>query len=348
MSYHLELLPPEQDERLIEFLDRLGAQSPSILGYHYPFYRDMLQSLGVGTPTYWGAFQRDALVGVLPVFCRSGAFGPVYSSLPFFGPNGGVLCDPAADAEQVHALLLNALIDKARAANALTISVYTPFLGTSFASYDKALAGGVTVQKFTQYVSPATAKRKSSLGNDLRKAIAAGITVTTEVTPERVTQFYEFYRSGCEQVGIPLKPRACIDTLTSPQLVGRHTRIYFGYHEKRLIAGLLVILSPSTVSYFVPAFDRDFGHFQPNALLIDHAMRELCGTSTRLWNWESSPNRESGVYSFKKKWGSVESDYRVYLRAFRPESELRDIGRAVLEREYPHFFVWPYNRFLSG
>jgi hypothetical protein len=111
---------------------------------------------------------------------------------------------------------------------------------------------------------------------------------------------------------------------------------------------LLLVLSPSTVSYYVPAFELEYRHLQPNALLIDHAMSELCSGSPRVWNWESSPGRESGVYRFKQKWGSEECDYRIYLQSFRPEEELSRIGRNALEREYPYFFVWPYNRLSSS
>jgi hypothetical protein len=55
MTVTVAVLTPSDDAELKQFLDGLGAVSPSILGYHYPFYRDVILAAGAGQPEYLGA-----------------------------------------------------------------------------------------------------------------------------------------------------------------------------------------------------------------------------------------------------------------------------------------------------
>ncbi len=87
---HVRLLDDSDDSQLIDFLDRLSAETGIGLAYHSPFYRDALVRVGVGSPLYAGAFRDDTLIGVLPGFIKTTDNGTVYNSLPFFGPNAGV------------------------------------------------------------------------------------------------------------------------------------------------------------------------------------------------------------------------------------------------------------------
>jgi len=88
----VEELTSELDDQLEEFLSKLSEVDSCVLGYHFPFYRDMLLGIEVGEPFYLGLFEEDEIVAVLPGFIKTSELGKVYSSLPFFGPNSGVLC----------------------------------------------------------------------------------------------------------------------------------------------------------------------------------------------------------------------------------------------------------------
>lgn len=84
MKIDVEELATIQDGEVEAFLDELSRQSSSVLGYHYPFYRDILVELDVGKPVYLGARVGGELVGMLPTFVRESEIGVVYCSLPFF------------------------------------------------------------------------------------------------------------------------------------------------------------------------------------------------------------------------------------------------------------------------
>jgi hypothetical protein len=316
MGITVEELGSENDEELSAFLDVVGAGSTSILGYHYPFYRDMLVAIDIGEPLYLGARCDGRLIGCLPAFVRRTDAGTVVSSLPYFGPNAGVLC---ADEErqEAHNALLAGIADRAHAMNALGCSIYTPFRCADFDLYDRVLGAWTAVEKFTQYRVLGDGNYDSSVGWSLRKAQRQGVEISRDVTPERVAAFYAIYERNCEEYGIPIKPRACVEFLTRAELLGTHTRLYTATRDGTVLGGLLMIWSPKVASYYIPCSLTEARSLQPTTMLIDAGMREAQERGMKYWNWESSPDRESGVYRFKKNWGgAVESSYRIYVESF--------------------------------
>ncbi len=347
MTMKVTELSKDDDPALTTFLDSLAQSSASVLGYHYPFYRDMLVSLGLGDPLYLGVYDGAQLVGILPSMVRRSAHGLAINSLPFFGPNAGALSS-AEGKREVHQLLVDELLRRAEAEKALSCSVYTPFLGDAEDVYASAFQGGARVDKLTQYLRLDRIQWSAEVRRDLRHAEQLGVTVTTNITQTRLDAFYAIYETNCQDHGIPLKPRRCIDELTRPAVLGKRTHMYLALVEGRVIGGLLMIWSPATASYYIPCSDRAFRTSQPGSLLIDHAARHAQQAGLRIWNWESSPDRESGVYRFKKKWGSEECTYRVYCRSFAGTDKLAELGRERIASEFPYFFVWPFDRLATS
>jgi hypothetical protein len=374
MSVTVEALHGEKDDELIAFLDELSTDSASVLGYHYPFYRDMLTTLEVGEPIYLGARCEGKLVGYLPALMKKSPAGVVIGSLPYFGPNAGVLCGNER-CEQVHSALLEELAQRARTVNAISCAIYTPFQFGDFGLYEKALPRWEVVERFTQYqrldadvrdpaaksrvefrdggsngtivedeVSAARTVPGKGIRYDLRKAQRLGVTVSSEVTTERMATFFSIYEQNCHEFGIPLKPRTAVEWLGRTELVGKHTRLYFAFHEGEMIGGLMMVWSPKVASYYIPCSLTEARSLQPSTVLIDAAMTEAREQGIEFWNWESSPGRDSGVYQFKKKWGAVESEYRIYIQTFAGQDRLRELGRAGITREFPYYFVWPFDR----
>lgn len=343
MSVRIERLGPSDDGQLVGFLNRLAAASPQVLAYHYPVYRDMLIAIGVGEPFYLGAWKDGELAAVLPGFMRGAAVGRVYSSLPFCGPNAGVLAETAASDYRV--ALLDSLVGQLKAAgDVLSASIYTPFLSQEFESYDRVLAGALIVPKFTQHLGLPAAPWYSKLRCDIRHAIQGGVTTSTEVTPQRIDRFYEIYCQNCADAGIPVKPRAAVDFLADKGVAAGNVKLYFALQGGEMVSGLMVICSPVTASYYLPCTLKEKRSLQAGSLLIDAAVQELTARGLRFWNWESSPNRDSGVYRFKEKWGSKESDFRIYILPFREPEVFRSIGRDGLAAAFPYYFVYPFDR----
>ena len=53
--------------------------------------KKFLEQLLDCTPIYYVAYEENEIVGVLPLMYKSGRYGTVINSLPFYGSNGGIL-----------------------------------------------------------------------------------------------------------------------------------------------------------------------------------------------------------------------------------------------------------------
>ena len=344
MKILVDELSQKNDDEFTNFLDSIGHQSHSVLGYHYPFYRDMLVEIGVGHPVYLGARLNGNLVGFLPAFKRQSLVGEAYCSLPFFGPNAGVLCGNEQLSFDIHQALLMSLLDRAESTSALSCSIYTPLFFNDFRYYDTAIPNAICVNKFTQTIDLRNAKWDKDIRYDIRKAELKGLKITKEFSSKWFDEFYSIYEQNCQDRGIPLKPRMGVEALVHESLLGKHTNIYFALYEDQIIGGLLMVWSPLTASYYIPASLDSMKSLQPITLLIDVAAHEARERGIEIWNWESSPSRDSGVFQFKKKWGSLESSYRIYVKTFQPESVFQQFGKETLSTYFPYYYVYPFDR----
>ena len=62
----------------------------------------------------------------------------------------------------------------------------------------------------------------------------------------------------------------------------------------------------------------------------------------RYWNWGGTWASQTTLYFFKQRWGAVDRPYRYYTRVFN--RELLNATPAQLLKEYPYFFVAPFDR----
>jgi hypothetical protein len=344
----VDLLTPRHDSEYTEFLDRLGAVHPAVLGYHYPFNRQMLGDIGMGEATYFGAWSAGDLIGVIPGFLRRSRSGAAYCSMPFFGPNAGVICEPHGMEDAIHAALFRAVWEQlSGVGDLLTASFYTPFLRDRFELYDRAMPDAVVVDRTTLYLflpdAPSDARSRRLLATEPRP----GVEIRTCVTPQRVAEFYDVYLANCAASGIPIKPRRAVEAVMTRGTEAGRVRCYFAYHAGEMIAGLVTMWGPSTASYYIPCTRPDMRPLQPGTALAGRAVRDAALAGLRFWNWEGSPSRESGVYRFKAKWGSLESLYRIYVRPYVPEEVFREIGADRLVAEFPNLHVYPHARLLQ-
>ncbi len=341
----LKVLTAEDDPAYVQFLDKLSSQCDHVLGYHYPFYRDIIQQCGIGTPCFIGAFVRNELLAVVPGFVKSTKIGTCYCSMPFFGPNAGVMCLDQALSKEIHNSIIDYTVKQVeKMFNPIAISFYTPLFFDDFDLYDKNLSNSVFVEKHTQYLDIQRTEWSNKIRYDLRKAEKSGVTISESVTPEKLAILIDIYNENCADYGIPPKPRKFIERLGKSAADGRHLEIYFAYHEEEIIGGLIVIFSKTTLSYYLPCSRDSSRSLQAVTFMIDHAFKKAKGRGIKYWNWESSPDQESGVFKFKKKWGSVGSTYRVYAKLLCTMDYLKSLGREGIEREFPFFFVYPFNK----
>jgi len=341
------ILQKEDDLEYTSFLEKTGMKSSSVLGYHFPFYRSMLEEIGVGTPMYIGLRdQNDNLVAILPGFIKHGDLGTVYSSLPFFGPNAGILVSPEINQpELVYQHIFNYLFEQLGKFNMLSASIYTPFNHSELLSFYRQFSKpSIVIDKFTSYIKLEHLSVNKKLEYDIRKALKMGVTLRTSIRDEADIQaIFQIYRKNCEDYGIPVKPRECIQFLLEQSTESKNIGIYLAEYENKIIGALIMIYSPTVASYYLPCSLHEYRSYQPVSFLIHHAFRDAMSRSIKIWNWESSPSKESGVFKFKQKWGSEEGEYKIFVYPYRDQQFFKNTGQQNIEASYPYYFVYPFS-----
>ncbi|MDZ4715807.1 MAG: GNAT family N-acetyltransferase [Cytophagales bacterium] len=333
----------QNDDVVLEFfLNELSTNDPTVMGYHYPFYRNVLHACQIGEPFYLGLFLDSMLSAVLPGFIKTTNLGTAYCSMPFFGPNAGVLCKNEIK-ELAHGELLKFLAaELTRKYSLLSASFYTPFLFKDYNLYEENLPGSIFVQKTTQFFTISNKVWTTKIKYDLRRSERLGIVVTEEITDSNVQELYTIYLQNCLDQNIPQKPLNCILALSNAAKNHQGVEFYFAFQGENMIGGLIVLYSKKTLSYYLPCSLETARSLQPVTCLIDFAFQKARSKKIDYWNWESSPSKESGVYKFKNKWGSIETDYRIYVKPFVDIEYLSTIGKTKLAESFPHFFVFPF------
>jgi hypothetical protein len=59
------------------------------------------------------------------------------------------------------------------------------------------------------------------------------------------------------------------------------------------------------------------------------------------WNWGGTWLSQGGVYNFKSRWGTSDHKYFYYTKVYN--EALLEYPTGTLLKEYPYFFVVPFN-----
>ena len=185
-----------------------NIDSPSLLGYHTPAYMNALTRVLKDKPFYLAAYCKEKIAGFMPLRCREGAFGPVISGLPFFGPNGGpvfTVCGMNCQ-DLVIEQFASELKLLAEEQGAISVSSYTPFLCDASA-FEAAFSPDRVIDKFTQYLDlkdfsvwPSHIRHKS-----LGRAKSKGVAIRSG-TVQDIPRLLSIYQENYERKGITLKP----------------------------------------------------------------------------------------------------------------------------------------------
>jgi hypothetical protein len=282
----------------------------------------------------------------LPCFVKQSKIGAAYCSLPYFGPNAGVIADPNDEhLELWHKLLIEAAIKDARSLGALSFVVYSPLVDPRATNYREVLPQGtIEVEKITQTSKLGSSfKLSSKILRDVKRGKDAGFRVSRNL-PVKINEFWDTYAERCEFVGIPIKSKQFVTNLATKLVDEGLADYYVAATESTddFVAGLILLKSTQSASYYIPCFDQKYRKQQPMSLLLATALNNCSNEGLSLWNWESSPSVDHPVYAYKRRWGAEHSTYRIYVTLLKPISALREIGAENISSALEYFFVVPF------
>jgi hypothetical protein len=326
-------------------------QSPTTLLYASVAYRKLLTAYLEAEPVYLGAKDvHGRLLGVLPAFLKKNErHGNIINSLPFYGSNGGVI-EHEGNAE-VQKGLLKFFDEVARQLDCAATTIITSPLEPHGDLYQRQAVFDFKDQRIGQ-ITPLP-QQSESLANHLlsmfsdprprniKKAVKSGVKIRWSRDSGDMDFLYDTHRQNILAIGGIPKERKFFDQVlaTTP---AENYKIYCADIEGQPVAALLLFYFNQTVEYFTPSILDGYRTQQPLSLLIFEAMKDAVVEGYRYWNWGGTWLTQSGVYDFKKRWGTVDHPYFYYSRLYR--NELRTLTQAQLLSEYPNFYVLPFNQ----
>ena len=315
--------------------------------YHSIKYINLLKEL-IRAKTLCIVSRNDGKIdGVLPIMYKDGKFGRVMNSLPYYGSNGSVL----TSCEQTTNLILNFYdqISNDPAVASSTI-ITNPFdiksilNKTDFTHKDYRIGQFTDIEFSHNHREKLLKKFHYKTRNVIRKALKHNVNVV--VDNSKLNLLYRLHKDNMESIGGMAKEIEIINQITNTYQENKNYKVYVAVYENQIVAGLLVFYFKETVEYYMPVINSKFRNLQALSLLIFEAMTDASIAGFKNWNWGGTWESQKGVYSFKKKWGTLDKNY-YYLTKVN-NNDIYKLDEYTLLEEYPNFFVIPFKNLLKN
>ena len=337
--------------------ERFLMSIESSLIYASLAYKKFLEKiLANSSPHYLVAYEGEKIVGVLPTFLHHNAlFGNVLNSLPFYGSNGGMIVSPdISNVQGVKQALVDAFYDLAKKESVAVSTIISNPLMMDNEFYEVHYKYTLREERIGQ-LTPLPVKDGNGehvkemlmdkfhkkTRNSIRKAEKGGFGVSHSDTMGALYQLADLHRQNIEGIGGLFKPRYVFEAIRDTFVYDNDYRIYVAEKDGKIVAALLVFFYNCTAEYFTPAVQEAYRSDQPVSLLAYEAMQEAVRRGCLYWNWGGTWLSQTGVYNFKKRWGTQDLPYFYYTTIF--SEVILDQPKETLLREYPFFFVVPFS-----
>jgi hypothetical protein len=276
-------------------------------------------------------------------------------SVPQAGGYGGVIVGNENLRDEIYAALAEAFIKEARTQECALATISTqPFFG-EINLYRQYFKPDFEHENFYQYIdlnsdfmAEISSKQRGNIKRGIQKAEKYALKVTFADSDEYFSQWYNIHEQRMAELNaIPL-PRKLFDG--ARQCLFKENLGFFAYvlDNDRIIGGGLFIGLNKVVDVFLVSSSSAAMHKQPNNILISAAIKRARQMGFRYFNWQSCSSRESGVYAFKKSWGSREGNHYYLTKITDDISGLKEISLDEIKRRYRWHYVMPYDQFQEG
>jgi len=336
----------DSNEKFDEFL----KSNPTSLLFHSSRYICFLSSyLKCSNKTLIAVDDNDNLLGILPLMEMTAKYGKVINSLPFYGSHGSVITrDP-----KVKRLLLTEYENITSQKNILTSTyIETPFSDSEFFQnvsfpvddiHVTTRIGQMTILPETTNLGEAENKILEMFHYKTRNMVKKAIKSNVEVVIDNnaFDFLYEVHVENMENICGQPKPKRFFDMIKTHFQADLDYKIYTASIGKERIAALLVFYFNETAEYFTPVIKHDFRNTQPLSLIIYKAMAESSLSGYRRWNWGGTWPTQESLHRFKSRFGTLDEKYHYYTKI--NNTEVFDLQLNEIIKEYPNFYVVPYN-----
>ena len=321
----------------------LLAESGDAVFHHTLLWRDVLRDVLADEAVYLALRIDGDVRAVLPGFIHTGAEGGVYNSLPWSGSYGGVVAGRGVDREDAARRLVTAARELAAEQGCIAANI----IGSPRADDCEAYASAWAPEFVRSRVSQITYLDRDlcfspSVRNHIRKAEGMGLDIDDCMDVSELPEFCDLHSRSCGAAGHAAKPLSFFVSLYGRGVPGGQARFMAARHEGRMVAALVLLVGFGGVTVHEIVMERESRHLQGPSLLLARALDWARDSGCAYWNWGAS-NPGSGVYNFKRAWGTKDVPYGYYTTLFCPPARLCEMGIDRLAEMFPWYYVAPFD-----
>lgn len=342
--------------------DALFDACPDAFIQQSTWWAEAIQELGPDRPIFLLCRDGARDIAGLPLYLFEHRLGNILTSVPQPGPMGGVFCREGlaeADMEGAYGALLERASRIAEESRCLTLTIMTNPFRPDLPLCERHLSPDHVLENFTQYVPLDEAVpggrvalrglgRRSNLSRNLRKAHEAGFEVTACDAEADLEAWCRLHEERHTEVGARPLDRKLFRNILGVLGPRGKAGLLLVRAGREIASGCLYVYHRSVMDVFMLSMNPRYVGQAPNFLNTEHSLHWARRMGVRLYNWQSSPGRESGVYRYKRQWGSLEAPYHFVTRRLCAPERLREIGVEALKAEYPRHYVVPFGVFQEG
>jgi hypothetical protein len=328
-------------------------KSDKTLLFHSTKYRALLKSFLKQDDCYLILVDGgQEILGVLPTFIfKNDRYGNVINSLPFYGSNGGII--EFNDNHEAKRELATAFKKLAESMNCAASTIISSPFETAVEFYENNLDYDFKEKRIGQITSFEDGLDREGMmaifhyktRNMIRKAMKFGVQVRINNGKSAFGFLVDTHKENITQIGGIAKEGGFFESIQRIFEGNKDYKLYTAYSDDKPVAALLLFYFNKTVEYFTPVVKAEFRSFQPLSLLIFEAMKDALDNGYKYWNWGGTWLSQTGLYRFKKRWGTKDYPYYYYTKIYN--TELLSLSKQELLREYPYFYVCPFDK-LNG
>jgi hypothetical protein len=351
-SLDVDLLPAGDravDAEVEAFFDRC----PTSFAQQTIGWRDVIRGIGVDAPMFLGCRRAGELVGVLSAYRFDGPLGAILNTVPQAGPLGGVACLPSVDAEPVYEALLGAYAELGASTGCAFATVISNPFWPDAAMCERSLRADYVFENVCQVLDLDAAldergrftSASENLQRNLRKSESGALRIDEKQTLDAVEEWYAIHVARHTEIGATPLPKALFTGALEHMVPRGKARFFFVRLADggEMVAGGFYVCHAQVVDALMPSVSTTHAKLGGNFLLALHSIRWAREQGFRHYNWQPSPP-DSGVYRFKRQWGSRDVRYSYLTRITGdPEPFLRSTPD-VIASAYRWHFALPFDR----
>lgn len=343
-SITIETLDYENKEELDKIYDFLNNSNKSVI-QQYPLIKCLyVESNQIFYYLY--CKQNNTVIGILSFVVFINKIGNIIQSNPMLG-YGGIVCDDNKT-EEIFILLIDKMVEIAKQYNCISVTIGTSILDSNLQIYKKILKPDFIKENFYQYnilddipINKLSSKRRGAIKSEVNKSIKNNIKIIKN-DHKCFDEWYQIYSERLYEIKANILPYDFLKNISYYFTNKNVADFYYVVTEEELIGGTLIIYNRNVMDYFATSFKAKYMNLNSGQYVLTQIHEHALEQNIKIFNWESSPSKDGGVYKFKKRWGAVEGNHYYLTKIVGNIETLKGMDINLIKSQYKGYYLMPY------